>query len=320
MVLGSATFSRRQMTGKPSSPVLSVPLTARGTTCSARCDSDVTGSRPDMVTPSSLSRHGRVKVLDPPRMSTLPGAARARRSSSRRDSKIRHNDFVSQNGFDDQSLSDADRVSLWLMSADGKRAVKRTLQNLRLPATFDADLIVQVCHSADRMMAKGEPIKSIPAFATRVLNQRGKDLVRSPRSSVGSLLVHGDDGAVQLDPPQTDTNPIEDLHVDLDAIAIRHTLGAAWHTEEPWKVSAALTVLTVLFDEAGPGDRCPRPVGGASPVEAAHWVGLWYAGRRELFPGPGRPAGNTLTKQRSRASQQVRELLKASASAIGGGE
>ena len=114
---------------------------------------------------------------------------------------------------------------------------------------------------------------------------------------------------------------LADLDAHLDAVAVRHRLGAAWLAiDEPWKVSAALTVLAVLYDEAGPGNGCPQPVGGASEVEAAHWVGLWYAGKRDLFPSDSQPAGNTMTKRRSRATLMVKHVLRTSATSDNGGD
>ena len=91
-------------------------------------------------------------------------------------------------------------------------------------------------------------------------------------------------------------------------------------TAEPWAVSAALTVLTVMYDDGVPGPGCPQPVAGASEAEAAHWVGLWYAGKRDVFPSASEPAGNTLTKRRSRATTVVKELLRSCAVDLAGGE
>jgi len=93
---------------------------------------------------------------------------------------------------DDVALSDTDRVSLWLMSVDGRRALNRTLRDLKLPAAFDADLVIQVCHAADQMTAKGQPITSIAAWTTRVLRLRGIDLVRSgERQASCSARING---------------------------------------------------------------------------------------------------------------------------------
>ena len=230
-----------------------------------------------------------------------------------------HNERVAADDFDSVTLSDADRVSLWLMSTDGRNVVQRTLRDLRLPGSFDVDLIVQACHAADQMVAKGQPIESIPAWTTRTLRLRGIDLVRSPRSSTVSTTVTTNDGLNELDLADT-VDAFAAADAEFDAVAVRQRLGAAWLTEEPWKVSAALTVITVLFDESAPGAGCPTPTGGASPIEAAHWVGLWYAGKRDVFPTLAEPAGNTLTKRRSRATATVRDLLRASAMEHLGGE
>lgn len=214
---------------------------------------------------------------------------------------------------DDPQLSDADRVSLWLMSADGQRAVARTCQSLRLPAAFDTDLVVQVCRAADRMVEKGEPIESAPAFATRTLRLRAMSLLASPRSSRARNVVAGDDGEIETDRADG-VDRFADVEADLRADEARRRLAGLWPSEQPWALSAALTVMSVLYDGAVPGTGCPTPVGGASEIEAAHWSGLWYAGRHDLFPGPNEPGGNTLTKRRSRAATVVKDVLRSSAS------
>ena len=104
---------------------------------------------------------------------------------------------------DDPTLSDTDRGSLWLMSKDGEFVLRRTLRDLRLPTAFDGDLIMQVCHAADQMTAKGEPIESIPAWTTRTLRLRGIDLVRWPRSSRASTVVTTSDGELDVELPHT---------------------------------------------------------------------------------------------------------------------
>jgi hypothetical protein len=215
-------------------------------------------------------------------------------------------------GADGTVLSDADLVSLWLMSAEGQRVVARTLRDLKLPSAFDADLVISVCHSADQMAARGVAIESIPAWATRTLRLRAIDLVRSPRSSRVQMGVgpDGEDLAFDVRDP---ADAIASSSVEIDASDVRRRLGTSWGRLDGWQVSAALTVLSVLYDEADPGVGCPQPVGGASEHEAAHWVGLWYSGRRDLFPGPDIASSNTLTKRRSRASSAVKQLLRSAA-------
>lgn len=232
---------------------------------------------------------------------------------------VGQNERVAGDNIDSVTLSDADRVSLWLMSTDGRNAVQRTLRALRLPGFFDTDLVVMVCHAADRMVAKGEPIESIPAWTTRTLRLRGIDLFRSPRSSSVSTTMATHDGVVDRDIADSE-DALAHANAEFDASSVRQRLGAAWFTEDPWAVSAALSVLTVLYDEGSPGAGCPQPVGGASDIESAHWVGLWYAGRRDVFPTASEPAGNTLTKRRSRATAAVKELLRARALDDMGGE
>ena len=228
---------------------------------------------------------------------------------------VRENGLMNVDDVSDPVLTDADRVSLWLMSADGLAAVKRTLRDLRLSDAFDTDLIVSVCHAAGQMVAKQQPIESIPAWTTRTLKLRAIDLVRSPRTSRLQLVVDNSDDAVHdlADHLADPTDQFNDADVQLDAVAVRRQLSDEWHTKPSWSVSAALTVLTVLYDEANPSDDCPQPASGASDVESAHWVGLWYSGKRDLFPHPDQPADNTITKRRSRATTEVRNLLRTNA-------
>jgi len=217
----------------------------------------------------------------------------------------------------DFTLSDADQVSLWLGSKDGQRAVKNTLHAVRLPEAFDSDLVTMVCHGADQMVAKGVPIASVAAWATRTLRLRAIDLVRSPRTSRVALVAHTSDGELERDLPDRPDEALAEHDANALAVDVRQQLGATWASEPAWTISAALTVVAVLYDGAGPGHGCPQPKGGASEVEAAHWVGLWYAGRRDLFPAPYEPAGNTITKRRSRATQTVRDLLSGCAPETG---
>ena len=220
---------------------------------------------------------------------------------------VRQNGHMVRNRVD-VTLSDADQVSLWLMSVEGRRTVKNVLRDKRLPGFFDSDLVSMVCHAADQMVAKGERIESVAAWTTHTLRRRATDLVRSPRTSRAALVVQTSEGELEVELPDHHDSFAEHDAVAL-AVDVRQRLGASWITEPAWTVSAALTVMTVLYDGAGPGRGCPTPKGGASEVEAAHWVGLWYAGRRDLFPTAQEVAGNTITKRRSRATLTVRELL-----------
>ena len=219
---------------------------------------------------------------------------------------------------DDLSLSNGDRVSLWLMCTSGRETLKGTLRALRLPMAFDADLVVRVCDAADQMTEKGQLIESVPGWTTRLLRLRGIDLVRSPQTSRGRTAVHLEGDELELQLPEL-ADALAEAEADFNAIEVRQRLGSMWGVHEPWRISAALTVLSVLFDGAAPGARCPQPAGGAAQDEAAHWVGLWYAGKRDVFPLPGEPAGNTMTKRRSRATLLVRELLRSAAVGMGGG-
>jgi hypothetical protein len=234
---------------------------------------------------------------------------------------------VSTADADSPASTDADRVSLWLMSAEGLAAMQRTRRDLRLADGFDTDLIVSVCHAAEQMAAQGERIESIPAWTKRTLRLRATHLLEPPRTSRVRYVVNGQGGVADdpLDELVDPADQFDDLDTALDAQRVRDRLTDAWFTKPPWSVSAALTVLAVLCDEADPSDDCPQPLNGASDIEAAHWVGLWYAGRRDVFPDShqpadqptdqrtGQPFDQTITKRRSRATTEVRNLLRAGA-------
>ena len=75
--------------------------------------------------------------------------------------------------------------------------------------------------------------------------------------------------------------------------------------ERPEDISAAITFIARVADEAELAQQCPQPEAGATATEAAVWAGLWYAGRHECFG-----EGNTITKRRSRAMSRVRALFE----------
>ena len=151
----------------------------------------------------SLRSTRRVPIIGLPTRSRRLSAEGCCRNGRQRGPLVSQTGLVALDNVNDPALSDTDRVSLWLMSNDGKAVLRRTLRDLRLPTAFDGDLIMQVCHAADQMTAKGEPIESIPAWTTRTLRLRGIDLVRWPRSSRASTVVTTSDGELDVELPHT---------------------------------------------------------------------------------------------------------------------
>jgi hypothetical protein len=82
--------------------------------------------------------------------------------------------------------------------------------------------------------------------------------------------------------------------------------------DESWRVSAALTFVSIIAHKARVGDGCPQPKAGATYEDAALWAGLWYAGRTECFIDPTRTR-QAIDRDRARKCAQLRELMKGAA-------
>src|SRR6478672_7634026 len=102
------------------------------------------GNRCPDVTPAARNRHNAVMVVELTASRVRRRVGESAHVGHRVCSAVRQNVAVGADDLDDQTLSDTDRVSLWLMSADGRRALQRTLRDLKLSTAFDADLITQV--------------------------------------------------------------------------------------------------------------------------------------------------------------------------------
>jgi len=203
-------------------------------------------------------------------------------------------------------LTDADRVALWLVSSDGMLAIARALEQLRLPASFDTDLVGMVVHAADRMVARGDAIESIPGWTKRTLRLRAIDLMKSPRGR--PALVRPED----VDSPSvtyTDGSGTAELLAAMDLDEIRRLIGRMSGDTGAWSRSASLTYLSVALDGCFPGVSCPAPIGGADEFDAAHWAGLHYADQRQCFAPFGESDDNTIRQRRKRRIDDVRKVL-----------
>lgn len=212
-------------------------------------------------------------------------------------------------------LTDADRVSLWLMTNEGAAALMSTLRRFGLQGSFDSDLVKMVIHAADLMVDKGQSIESIPAWTKSALRLRAMDLLRSPGSQ---RAYHGidDDSTTgrSLTQPRgsVEHNDIAQLLTGMAVADIRRHVGAQWGTTQSWRISASLTYLSISVDGCAAGTACPAPVGGAGELDAAHWAGLHYAGQHECFAAHGQPDSNTIRQRRKRKIDDVRSLLQES--------
>lgn len=205
-------------------------------------------------------------------------------------------------------MGNGDRVSLWLMTAEGRAAVRATLRRYRLPEAFDSDLIDKAIHAAELMQARGEVIELVPAWTRRTLRLRATDLLKSPGSRRATPVGPPDetpDLVAGLPDPGDDFARVA---VEFDVVEIRRHLGGRWGETHPWRVSASLTYLSITMDAGTAGRRCPRPASGADEYDAAHWAGLYYAGLRDVFPGTGEDTP-AMRQRRKRRIDEVRKTL-----------
>lgn len=199
------------------------------------------------------------------------------------------------------------------MSADGRNAVQRSTAHPPATRSPDTDLRVMAA-TADRMVAKGEPIESIPAWTTRTLRPRGIDLFRSPRSRPVSTTVPTHDGAVEHDLADGgDALAQADAEFDVLLCGSGSVLpGSPTHRGQ---YRQARDGAHRVVRRRGP--RCGLPPSrwvARSEIESAHWVGLWYAGKRDVFP-TGR-AGRQHAHQTEIAGNYSREGTAACQSVI----
>jgi hypothetical protein len=203
-------------------------------------------------------------------------------------------------------LSDASLATLvgvyeFVQSPVGQQCIRRQLQQHRLPSALDADIESIVLYEAERTLRAGNPILVPGAWARQRIASRVVDVVRG---RVRRAESYGRE--VELDRADVvvaETIASDDTAADRVREAVRRDLASA-----EWVGAAALTVLTRLLDGSPLVGSCPQPKAGADRVDAAHWAGLWYAGRTDCFDAPGvKP--NTLVQKRAREVAKVKALL-----------
>ena len=242
-----------------------------------------------------------------------------------------------------ESPNTAEVAARFLRSDAGRAAVDRSLATLHLPRALADDVVQDALRRVCVATAPGgEPIDNVEAFVTTVVHRAAVDIVRGRvrRPQVIDLRGVDPDAEVQ----GCWFTPASHLDAGADACAgealaavrrtIHHLLG-----DDPMAGAAALAYLVVTVDGGVPASDCPRPAGGATAVDEAEWVGLWYSGRRDCFEAPSlgrhgracglgggvardgqarRTAGAAgVRKRRSRATLRFRSALTAAAEAAG---
>jgi hypothetical protein len=202
----------------------------------------------------------------------------------------------------DASLATLAGVYEFVQSPAGQHCIHRQLQQHRLPSALDADIESVVLYEAERTLRAGGQILVPGAWARQRIASRVVDVVRG-------RVRRNESFGRQVDLDGADLAVPETVHVDDDAAGdrvragIRRDLAVA-----DWVCAAALVVLTRLLDGSPLLGSCPQPKAGADRVDAAHWAGLWYAGRTDCFDAPGvKP--NTLVQRRAREVAKVKALL-----------
>lgn len=200
-------------------------------------------------------------------------------------------------------------IHAYIASDAGQQRIAWALQRRRLPSSFDSEIESAVVFEAERYVQRGGQIINPVAWANQRITARSIDLVRGVirterrDENVDELLID-DEGGDGSGNDITDAGEVDTaMRISDASIAqLRHALVASDASDVD--VSAALTVVSVIADNAPLSKDCPQPVAGATPMDAACWAGLWYAGRSECFG-----ESNTVTQRRARAARRAKMLL-----------
>ncbi len=187
-------------------------------------------------------------------------------------------------------------VHIYVGSDEGQRRIAVALERRRLPSALDTDIEEAVLSEARRFVLNGGSIASVKGWCNARIAARSIDLARG---------VIRRERFVGVQVPDLELEEVAEpagIEVSGNLHELRRALLCL--NERPEDVSAALTVIARVADEAQLAEQCPQPLAGATPTEAAVWAGLWYAGRQECFG-----EGNAITKRRSRAMARVKTLF-----------
>lgn len=226
-------------------------------------------------------------------------------------------------------------VEEWLLSADARSAAVSEVRQLGLVGIDSDDLLsetsLRLWRSLDRRevaVDEGDDGRGLIRYARRTLRNAAVDSFRARRRRPEVLLDDLDlgapggtdrpDGAERLDSvlgslatttAEGETAPgakwLDDARRDLHAGLDRDAVAGA----------AALMALGVLADDLALDDVVAQPDRGATRSQAAGWAGLWFAGRRDLFPTDADAAGR---QRRSRAVRAVGVRIERAIEAVGG--
>jgi hypothetical protein len=150
------------------------------------------------------------------------------------------------------------------------------------PGLFFDHLYDELIDDTLRFVQRGGVIDSVPAWATRVMTLRTKDLLRGDRrKSFGARCgIEGETIAAK-------GAPADLAEVLANRARVDEMRRALLVIVDDWRLAAGLTMIAVQVDGADPGSACPRPRGGVDVEEArASWAAAWYAGRRRAFDAP----------------------------------
>jgi hypothetical protein len=216
----------------------------------------------------------------------------------------------------------AELAARFLRSETGRGIVRRTLATQRLPLTLADDLIQDTLRRVwVATNGTGLAVDNLEAFVSTLLRRSAVDIVRG---RIRSPQVIDRRAAVDPDAevqgwPFDGPSPLD---VEADALAgeslavIRRAIHNGLSVD-PVAGAAALAYLAVTVDGAPVAPHCPQPAGGATAVEAAEWVALWYAGRHDCFSIDAAIQPATVRKRRSRWTRRFRDLLTRVATAVG---
>lgn len=215
-------------------------------------------------------------------------------------------------------VSTIDEAAAFLRGA-GLHYARRQLRERRLPTALVEDVVQEALVAVLRAVEAGREIDNVEAYVTRVVRNVVVDFVRGKANRPEAALLSDDD----VDPfaevvdegalPEGDVLAAEVL-VDLRDAVSRRLAGDAL------AAAGALAVLAHRDPSGGatPADDCPQPRGGATPDEAASWIGLFYAGRRGWFveddDGADTPA---IRQRRSRWARAQTAVLADAADEVG---
>lgn len=196
------------------------------------------------------------------------------------------------------------RVLAWLVSEEGRSFAGRRARRRGLDVAVVDDLVADAQVAVlGRMRSRALLVDNPAAYGTQVLKSvvrstlQGRSRDRAIVDAVGRDVVAVDASG---DPTGRLDSDLDDLRVVLDVRA---------DPTRPWLTGAALAFLALTESVGDLPDGVPRPRAGATPTQAQGWAALWFAGVRDLFPGPaGDPSAQR--RRRGRSVDRVLEHLR----------